>query len=115
MLRLLLQMPQPLKALYVMTFAVCLAGFITVAVADHPSWIGVVLAPAGVLLAASGFVMAADYRSNASKYSSLLKTSRPWGVDYSKSFMSSPQFIRAMGCGQAAIGLFWVFIPLFER
>jgi len=108
-------MPQPLKTLYAMTFAVFLAGFITVAVAEDPSWIGVVFAPAGVLLAASGLVLAADYRSNATKYSALLKTSRPWGVDYSESFMSSPRFVRALGGGTAAIGLFWIFIPLIER
>ena len=115
MLRLLLQMPQPLKTLYAMTFAVLLAGFITVAIIDEPFWLWVVFASAGVLLAASGLVLAADYRGNASRYSALLKTSRPWGVDYSESFMSSPRFVRALGGGTAAIGLFWIFLPLIER
>ena len=115
MLRLLLQMPQPLKTLYAAFFAAFFAGFLTVVVADAPSWIAFVLAPAGALLAFSGLVLAADYRDNASRYSSLLKASRPWGVDYCGSFMSSPRFIRALGGCLVAIGLFWIFVPLLER
>ncbi|WP_109776367.1 hypothetical protein [Quadrisphaera granulorum] len=100
------QLPQPFKTLYAATFAVFFIGFVTVAIADEPDGFRFVIVPFGLLMAAQGTVLALDVRGNATEYSRLLKTTKPMGVDYSGSFMSSVRAIRMLGAAVLVVGLF---------
>lgn len=112
------RLPQPLKALQILFLMAFGAVFITMILAVvlrseeimNPALQAFVVL--GVIGFAIGLVLVTDYRGGARALSEALKDYKPMGMDYSKSFLSSPRAARVMGAGYMLIGI-WFCVLVF--
>jgi len=113
-LKMLRQMPQPLKAFYLAAIAVFLLGMVTVAVLDREDGIQLVMVLFGLLMAMSELVMALDFRGNATEYSRQMKEYKPAGTDgWGDRLIMSVKGVRVLGGAVCLVGLFLaVAVPL---
>ncbi|WP_026536330.1 hypothetical protein [Arthrobacter sp. H14] len=117
MMKFIRSLTQPLKALYVLFFIAFICGFVTMLLAAALQNEGLIrigrweFAALGLVAFFLGLVLVTDFRRGAHSASVAMKEYRPFGVDYSKSFLSSPRYARMMGAGFMVVGAFFVQIP----
>ena len=105
--------PQPLPLLFVL-FVATLATNVALSVAGaSPNRI--VIFGFGAAAAAIGFAVLLDLRGCATHLSAYLKTERPHGVDYSRSYLSNPRFIRSIHLMIAAVGVYFALLAIFAK
>lgn len=56
-----------------------------------------------------GLVLASDLRGSARAYATLAKDHKIMGVDFSKSFFTTPNFVRILGAMLALVGVGFMF------
>ncbi|MDK1361292.1 hypothetical protein QNO00_13590 [Arthrobacter sp. zg-Y1219] len=109
-------LPQPLKALYILTFAVFAVGFIVTLIGittgksagSPPVWFPVM----GALVVLIGICLATDLNQSAKATSEAAKGYRPMGVKASPSFSPTPGFMRLIGAFFIVFGCLFVFVSL---
>ncbi|WP_341394220.1 hypothetical protein [Arthrobacter sp. G119Y2] len=117
MLTFIKSLPQPLKALYVLAFAVFGVGFaasiVQIATSDgaagvFPLW----FAAMGAVIVLVGVCLAADLRSSARATAEAARDYRPMGMVNSRPFAPSPGFVRLIGVFFVLAGSVFVFIAV---
>ena len=112
-------LPQPLKALYVLAFAVFGVGFATTVVqiitADgtggvFPLW----FAAMGAVMVLIGICLAADLNSSARATSEAAGNYRPMGMENSRAFAPSPGFVRLIGAFFVVGGAAFIFVTFTQ-
>ena len=112
-------LPQPLKALYVLAFAIFGAGFVTTVVqiitADgtggvFPLW----FAAMGAVIVLIGICLATDLNSSARATSEAAGDYRPMGMESSRPFAPSPGFVRLIGGFFMVAGAAFIFVTFTE-
>jgi hypothetical protein len=112
------RLPQPLKsllALFLAAFVLVFLGSILAVAIRTEAWVRIMVISYSVL-GVIGFVLGAallaDFRGSAQAYSGMMKNYKPLGVDYSKSFITNPRFIRLFGAGYMLIGIWFVVLTI---
>lgn len=103
-LKLLAALPQPLKTLYILFLIVFAVTFVSIPLGarDVARWASGALGVVAILL---GLCLLTNLKGSATAMSKYMKESRPMGVDYSKSFLSSPGYARFFGGFFAFVGV----------
>ncbi|MCB5275973.1 hypothetical protein BJG92_03528 [Arthrobacter sp. SO5] len=112
--RSIMKLPQPLKGglvAYVIVFAVAFLSVPASAIfspgkASPVTFWGI--GALGVTAIVLGVMLAVDLRGSADAYVSFIKDYKPMGVDYSKSFVANPKFVRIFGIVFIIVGLLFV-------
>lgn len=112
-------LPQPLKALYMLAFALFGVGFVTsivqMAAADgaggvFPLWFSAMGAVVGLV----GVCLATDFKGSARATAEAAKGYRPMGTGNARPFAPSPGFVRLIGAFFVLGGSAFVFVALTE-
>lgn len=112
--RSIMKLPQPLKGglvAYVIVFAVAFLSVPASAIFSPGNASPVTLwgiGALGVTAIVLGVMLAADLRGSADAYVSFIKDYKPMGVDYSKSFVANPKFVRIFGVMFIIVGILFV-------
>ncbi|GAA2018864.1 hypothetical protein WDZ16_09145 [Pseudokineococcus marinus] len=104
-------LPQPAKAVYTVFFVALVVAFALVFALRDPDVVLVLVAP-GALMVVVGLLQVFDVNGTATRMASFVTESRPLGVDYSRSVMATPRYVRLVGLAYVLIGLFWCALAL---
>ena len=115
MLTFIKSLPQPLKALYILTFVVVAGGFILTIIqtitgsgsTSVPVWFPVV----GALIVLIGICLVTNLNSSAQALAAAAKAYRPMGAGNSR-FPATPGFLRFIGAFFVVFGGVFIFISL---
>ncbi|ROP44942.1 hypothetical protein [Pseudokineococcus lusitanus] len=106
-------LPQPTRTVYALFLGTVVVAFaVMFAVGATGGDAFVAIAVPGALMVLVGVLQLLDVRGTASAMARHIAESRPMGVDYSRSFMSTPRYVRLLGLGLVVIGLFWCALGL---
>lgn len=109
--RSMMKLPQPVKGCLVaftVLFAVAFISLLFGPALGQEVTVGVTPWATGALGLCAivlGVVLATDFRGSARAYASLVSEVKPLGVDYSKTFLSKPLFIRVFGGMFIVVGI----------
>jgi hypothetical protein len=117
--RSVMKLPQPLKGCLVAYLIVFVVAFVSIPAsavfnqgkASPVTFWG--MGTLGVVVIVLGVMLATNLRGSAGAYVSLLKDYKPMGVDYSKSFLANPKFVRIFGAMFAIIGVWFIVVSTF--
>lgn len=93
-------LPQPLKTLYVLWFLGVLAAVILIPT-HHAA---IATAPLGVIVVLTGLTLLTNFRGGTDAIAQVMKTRRPLGIDYSRSFVATTTYGRVFGVLAIVVG-----------
>lgn len=93
-------LPQPLKTLY----ASWIVGVFVAVILGVTTENDVAIAPLGVIAILTGLTLVTNFRGGTSAMARVMKTYRPWGIDYSGSFLATTAYCRAFGALAILVG-----------
>lgn len=95
------ELPQPVKGLYIAFFVVFAFAFVSLLTGFHPDGIFGVI---GVVLTLLCLSMLLNINGSADAMAQQMKTMKPMGVDYSKSWFATAAYARFFGAFGTVIG-----------
>ena len=90
-------------------------GVLTAAVLVPTHHAAIATAPLGVVVVLTGLTLLTDFRGGASAMAQVMKTRRPFGIDYSKSFLATPAYGRVFGAFAVLVGSGFLYGALASR
>lgn len=113
MFALMSRLPQPLKTFYWAFLVVFAVNFVTFFFAGDRAT-ALLSGLLGVVAALIGLSLGANVNGGADALAEATKSYRPWGVDYSRSSMASPRFIRLFGLLMLAVGILFIAVAVAQ-
>ena len=83
-------LPQPLKCLYVLWILGVLVAVIVIM--TSPKRAGLAMGPFAIVVILTGLTLLTNFRGGAEAMAQAMKTRRPWGIDYSRSFLATTTY-----------------------